>query len=398
MGPQVAITSIGLEALRKQADDVVVESSGGGARFERPDLDSEYVEPRDEIEKTLVALWEELLGVEGLGIQDSFFDLGGHSLIAVRFFTKIKKTYRVDFPISVLFEAPTIEGCAGLIRESIGSEGAEAKEEGAQAAVPKTRFKHLVAMDSGADAGKPPFFLVAGMFGNVLNLRHLASLVGTDRPFYGLQAAGLYGGEEPHGTFEEMAEAYIGEIQQVQPHGPYTIGGFSGGGITAFEMAHQLTAAGEEVSMLLMLDSLLPVEPEITKLDRVRVQMLRLKERGPAYLWEWARNRAKWQWEQIGQRLGDEEPPQPSDEFHNAAIEAAFRAALPIYPMRRYAGHVHLFRPHQDHAYVLGEGRILSSEKRRVFLTTAGGSGSARSRCPKCPVTTTAWYSSRTSG
>ena len=97
MGPQVAITSIGLEALRKQADDVVVESSGGGARFERPDLDSEYVEPRDEIEKTLVALWEELLGIEGLGIQDSFFDLGGHSLIAVRFFTKIKKTYRVDF-------------------------------------------------------------------------------------------------------------------------------------------------------------------------------------------------------------------------------------------------------------------------------------------------------------
>ena len=373
MGPQVAITSIGLEALRKQADDVVVESSGGGARFERPDLESEYVEPRDEIEKTLVALWEELLGVEGLGIQDSFFDLGGHSLIAVRFFTKIKKTYRVDFPISVLFEAPTIEGCAGLIRESIGTESAEAKEERAQAAVPKTRFKHLVAMDAGADAGKPPFFLVAGMFGNVLNLRHLASLVGTDRPFYGLQAAGLYGGEEPHGTFEEMAEAYIAEIRQVQPHGPYTIGGFSGGGITAFEMAHQLTAAGEEVSMLLMLDSLLPVEPEITKLDRVKVQMLRLKQGGPAYLWEWARNRVKWQWEQIQLRIGDEEPPPPSDEFHNAAIEAAFRAALPIYPMRHYAGHVHLFRPQQDHAYVLGEGRILSSEKRWVFADNGWG-------------------------
>ena len=125
--------------------------------------------------------------------------------------------------------------------------------------------------------------------------------------------------------------------------------------------------------MLLMLDSLLPVEPEITKLDRVRVQMLRLKERGPAYLWEWARNRAKWQWEQIGQRLGDEEPPPPSDEFHNAAIEAAFRAALPIYPMRHYAGHVHLFRPRQDHAYVLGEGRILSSEKRWVFPDNGWG-------------------------
>jgi len=374
IGPQVAISSIGLDTLRRQAEDVVVDSSGGGARFERPDLDSEYVEPRDEIEKTLVALWEELLGVEGLGVQDSFFDLGGHSLIAVRFFTKIKKTYRVDFPISVLFEAPTIEGCAALIRESIGAEGEGGASAGQEAtAVPKTRFKHLVAMDSGADAGKPPFFLVAGMFGNVLNLRHLASLVGTDRPFYGLQARGLYGGEEPHATFEEMAAAYIDEIRQVQPHGPYTIGGFSGGGITAFEMAHQLQAAGEEVAMLLMLDSLLPVEPEITALDRLRVQLLRLKQRGPQYLWEWARNRAKWQWEQVQARMGDEEPPPPEDEFHNAAIEAAFRAALPIYPMRHYAGHVHLFRPRQDHAYVLGEGRILNSEKRWVFPDNGWG-------------------------
>lgn len=374
IGPQVAISSIDLETLRRQAEDVVVDVNSGGARFERPDLDSEYVEPRDEIEKTLVALWEELLGVEGLGVQDSFFDLGGHSLIAVRFFTKIKKTYRVDFPISVLFEAPTIEGCAALIRDSIGAEEEAGSGAGPETtAVPKTRFKHLVAMDAGAEAGKPPFFLVAGMFGNVLNLRHLASLVGTDRPFYGLQAAGLYGGEEPHRTFEEMAEAYIAEIKQVQPHGPYTIGGFSGGGITAFEMAHQLTAAGDEVAMLLMLDSLLPVEPEITVLDRIRVQGLRLRQRGPRYLWEWARNRVKWQWEQIQARIGDEEPPPPEDEFHNAAIEAAFRAALPIYPMRHYAGHVHLFRPKQDHAYILGEGRILNSEKRWVFPDNGWG-------------------------
>ncbi len=374
LGPQVAISSIALDTLRKQASEVVLDSSGGGTRFERPDLDSEYVEPRDEIEKTLVTLWEELLGVEGLGVQDSFFDLGGHSLIAVRFFTKIKKTYRVDFPISVLFEAPTIEGCAALIRESIGDDGGAAADGGEKAAaVPKTRFKHLVAMDAGADAGKPPFFLVAGMFGNVLNLRHLASLVGTDRPFYGLQARGLYGGEEPHASFDEMATAYIEEIRHVQPHGPYTIGGFSGGGITAFEMAHQLTEAGEEVSMLLMLDSLLPVEPPITTLDRVRVQLLRVKQRGAGYLWEWARNRAKWQWEQIQARFDEEEPDQPDDEFHNVAIERAFRAALPIYRMRHYAGRVHLFRPKQDHAYVLGEGRILNSDKRWVFPDNGWG-------------------------
>ena len=235
---QMAITSINLDFLIRQAEQVVADSSSSGAKFERPDLDSEYVEPGDEIEKTLVALWEELLGVEGLGIRDSFFDLGGHSLIAVRFFSKIKKTYHVDFPISVLFEAPTIEGCAELIREEIGEgeSGASDAADGEASETRRTRFKHLVAMDSGGGAGgpNPPFFLVAGMFGNVLNLRHLAALVGTDRPFYGLQARGLYGDEAPHETFEEMASAYLEEIKTVQPEGPYFIGGFSGGGITAF--------------------------------------------------------------------------------------------------------------------------------------------------------------------
>ena len=100
-------------------------------------------------------------------------------------------------------------------------------------------------MAAAARADKLPFFLVAGMFGNVLNLRHLAQLVGSDRPFYGLQARGLYGDHQPHETFEEMARDYIAELRTVQPHGPYLLGGFSGGGITAYEMARQLAAEGE---------------------------------------------------------------------------------------------------------------------------------------------------------
>jgi acyl transferase domain-containing protein/thioesterase domain-containing protein/acyl carrier protein len=381
LGPQVAVTSINLDFLLRQAERVVADSSSSGARFERPDLDSEYKEPRDEVEKTLVTLWEELLGVEGLGIGDSFFDLGGHSLIAVRLFSKIKKTYRVDFPISVLFEAPTIEGCAGLIRDTIGRSvgdraGGTASGQ-AETAPRRPRFKHLVAMDAGGDAGRgrSPFFLVAGMFGNVLNLRHLASLVGADRSFYGLQARGLYGDESPHATFEEMASAYLEEIRSVQPKGPYLIGGFSGGGITAYEMAHQLKEAGEEVAMLLMLDSILPTEEPLTKMDRVRVQWLRVRELGPGYVWEWARKRAKWQMEQIEARLGRAtEPEAAEDEFHNVEIERAFRAALPRYSMRRYAGHVHLFRPKLDQAYVLGPNRVLNTEKRWVQPDNAWGS------------------------
>ena len=379
IGPQIVISSIDLEFLLRQADTMASESAPGSAKFERPDLDSEYVEPRDEIEKTLVALWEELLGVDQLGIRDSFFDLGGHSLIAVRFFTKIKKTYKVDFPISVLFEAPTIEGCADLIREALGTSvdvenGGERPSE--ESTKRKIRFKHLVAMDAGGGASQsnPPFFLVAGMFGNVLNLRHLAALVGTDRPFYGVQARGLYGDEQPHETFEEMAAAYLAEIRTVQPTGPYLIGGFSGGGITAFEMAQQLIAAGEEVSILLMLDSILPVLPDLTTLDRLKVQWIRLRRRGLGYLWEWARNRAKWQLEQLELRFGGQAlPEQGEEEFHNVAIERAFRAALPRYTMKPYSGPLHLFRPALNREYELGGNRVLNHDKQ--FIWTDNGWG-----------------------
>lgn len=84
-------------------------------------------------------------------------------------------------------------------------------------------------MQQGEGGARAPFFLVAGMFGNVLNLRHLAQLIGTDRRFYGLQARGLYGDEAPHLTLEEAAADCLAELRQIQPHGPYLLGGFSGG-------------------------------------------------------------------------------------------------------------------------------------------------------------------------
>ena len=378
---QAAVSSLDLAGLIRQAERASARAAqSSSTKFGRPELDSEFKEPSDDVERTLVGIWEELLGVAGLGVRDNFFDLGGHSLIAVRLFTMIKKTYKADFPISVLFEAPTIEGCAALIREAmgdsavgiesaakVGTEGAA--HPGAARGERRTRYRYLVAMDPNRGQGgqSPPFFLVAGMFGNVLNLRHLATLVGADRPFYGLQARGLYGDEPPHESFEEMAAAYIEEIRSVQPHGPYSIGGFSGGGLTAFEIAHQLRASGEEIGLLLLLDSRLPQTPRLTKLDRAKIQWQRVRQRGPGYLLDWARNRAKWQMEQIQLRLGQREPARAEDQFHNEAIEQAFRRALSRYAMRRYPGPMVLFRPKLDRAYVLGPGRVLDSAKEWVW-------------------------------
>lgn len=324
-------------------------------RYARPQLDSEYVEPRDDIERTLVGFWEELLGVDQAGVQDSFFELGGHSLIAVRLFAQVKRTYGVDFPMSVLFEAPTVEGVARLVRDAVGDAGSSEETS----AGPERRYVHLVPMHPGAaprSGSKTPFFLVAGMFGNVLNLRHLAALIGSDRPFYGLQAKGLYGEHDPHATFEEAAHDYLAELKQVQPEGPYFLGGFSGGGITALEMAQQLLARGEEVAGLILLDTPLAYRDPITRGDKLKIHLQRLRRQGLGYFLNWAKDRVDWELEQ--RRKRSEAPESAPNHFHNEKIEAAFRAALERYQHTPYGDSITLFRPKLPAEYDLGGGRF----------------------------------------
>ncbi|HEY8427381.1 MAG TPA: thioesterase domain-containing protein, partial [Sandaracinaceae bacterium] len=360
---RIVVSSLDLPGLVRQIErSAAGTEASDGMLLARPELESEYVAPRDEVERTLVGFWQELLGVERVGIHDSFFDLGGHSLIAVRLFAKVKRAFKVEFPISVLFEAPTIERCAELIKAAIGPATGRTVE------APRTRYTHLVPMHPGEGGPKTPFFLVAGMFGNVLNLRHLAHLIGTDRRFYGLQARGLYGDQKPHETFEEMAAAYLAELRTVQPHGPYLLGGFSGGGITAYEMAQQLGRAGEEVALLVMLDTPLPFPPpKLSLRDRALIQIQQLKRKGPAYLGEWAEKRARWELDKLRKRLHEPEPERTPDTFHDRAIEAAFRRALARYVLEPWPGRLTLFRPPLEVAYDLGGGRLLDGDREYVY-------------------------------
>ncbi|MDP5305998.1 type I polyketide synthase [Paracoccus spongiarum] len=358
---QVVVSSMPLPDLIRQAAQgagETVERQG----FERPQLDSDYVEPRNGIERTLVGFWQELLGVGQVGVEDSFFDLGGHSLIAVRLFAMIRKTFSVDFPISVLFEAPTIAACAAMIEDRIGPQDGEAAATPRKA--PARRFTHLVPMHQGEGGGKRPFFLVAGMFGNVLNLRHLAQLLGGDRPFYGMQARGLFGEDQPHDNFVDAARDYIAELKQVQPEGPYLLGGFSGGGLIAWEMARQLEAGGDEVALTVLLDTPLPMRPWLSRQDKALIKMAELRRKGPGYVVEWARARAAWKRQQAERA---EAAPEAANQFHNTAIEAAFRAALPGYDMQPREGRVVLFRPPLDRHWQVSGGRWVSSAKEYVF-------------------------------
>lgn len=353
---QPIISSMDLDALRRRAAQPPVMADASGEGFERPDLDSDYVAPRNDIERTLAGYWTELLGVDKVGVNDSFFDLGGHSLIAVRLFRMIRKAYAVDLPISVLFEAPTIADCAALLSARTDATPDEASDSSRAEAA--QRHVHLVAMNTGAGGGRTPFFLCAGMFGNILNLRQLALHIGKDRPVYGLQARGLYGDQEPHRDFREAASDYIAEIRTVQPHGPYLLGGFSGGGLIAYEMAQQLRAAGEKTALLVMLDTPLPTQPPLSILDRLNMKLQDLRRDGLAFVSEWIRNRKNWQAAQQRSREAAEAETSGA-QFHNMKIEAAFREALPRYEVRPYDGKVVLYRPRLNIIYHLSGGRRL---------------------------------------
>ncbi|EYF01034.1 Long-chain-fatty-acid--CoA ligase [Chondromyces apiculatus DSM 436] len=196
-----------------------------------------FAVPRNELERRMVQLWQELLGVHAVGIRDNFFEIGGHSLIAVHLMARIQQAYGQHLPLSALFAHPTIETLAARLTGT---------DEGAP-------WSPLVPIQP--KGGRLPFFCVPGLGGNVLYLHRLAHALGPEQPFYGLQSVGMDGRATPHATLEEMAAAYLQAIKQVQPSGPYHLGGHSFGGQVAFEMAQQLRRAGEEVALLALFDS-----------------------------------------------------------------------------------------------------------------------------------------------
>jgi thioesterase domain-containing protein len=169
-------------------------------------------------------------------VQENFFDIGGHSLLAVRVFARIEKVLHKKLPLALLFQSPTIEQLARSI-----SEGFSTKADSCLIEIQPT-------------GSRPPIFwlhtLGGGGGGGVLRYEKLARLLGSDQPSYGLVAP-----PEPFTKLETMAAHYIQEMRTVQPSGPYHLAGYCFGGVVAYEIAQQLRAAGDEVGLLAVLDS-----------------------------------------------------------------------------------------------------------------------------------------------
>lgn len=189
--------------------------------------------PRTEVEAKLVNIWESILNISPIGIKERYFEIGGNSLLAMRMFSEIKKTFKKSLPVSIIFQEDTIERLA----------------------------KYLSSFDQASDSSlvpiqpqgtKPPLFCVHGGGGEVLIYRGLSVSLGVDYPVYGLRYTGSQ--NDTSISVESLAEKYIEDIREIQPAGPYYILGFCFGGAIAYEMSNKLLKAGQEVAVLAILN------------------------------------------------------------------------------------------------------------------------------------------------
>ena len=204
---------------------------------ERPELRVPYKTPKNSLEGIVANIWAEVLELDRVGVADDFFDLGGNSLLALKILTKIEHQFEQILTPAAFYEGPTIAHQASLIQGD------------------NHRANHLSLVPIKPAGGKLPVFCVHGKGGHVMRFTHLARALDIERPFYGLQSRGTVPGHTPHRDFTEMVDFYISEIRTVQEHGPYHLGGLSGGGLIAFEMARKLRAEGDSVDVLFFLDS-----------------------------------------------------------------------------------------------------------------------------------------------
>jgi amino acid adenylation domain-containing protein len=323
-----------------------------------------YVAPRDLLELQLAQVWQEVLGLEEVGVESDFFELGGQSLLAVRLFAVIERRLDIKLPLSTLFQASTIAQQASLIRQQANN----------------THASSLVQIKRGGSLR--PFFCVHAVGGHAWSYLNLARHLDAEQPFYAFQSSGLRGEEFADLRIETMAAHYLTALREVQPVGPYALGGWSMGGVVAYEMAQQLTVEGEEVSLLALFDSYAPSALEAEEEDELKLLVQFAQDLGLPL------DQLKIEPDRLLTLEPDARLAAVLEQAHAAQIIHADvglsqarllyhlfrtnRRALRSYVPRRYAGRLVLFKAEEESA-------LVSSDSLNGWAQWASGGVSLRS-------------------
>lgn len=200
-------------------------------------LRREFVAPRNDTERKMTEVWQQVLNVDSIGVHDNFFDLGGQSLVAVELITELEKRIGKQLPVNILYHCPTIAQIYAYLEK----------------ATEEKQWKSLFAVK--ATGTKMPFYIVPGDGLSLSSFQNLSAHVDDDQPVYSLRPIGLNGVDEPLENIAEIAQHYVSEVIDHNPEGPYAVGGYSFGGYVAIEMRNQLLQMGKEVKLLAIFDT-----------------------------------------------------------------------------------------------------------------------------------------------
>ena len=268
--------------------------------------------PTSTMVEVLTPIWQRVLRLSSVGIDDNFFDCGGDSALALELFHEIAIACGRELPPVMIYHAPTIAALAAVLEEP---------------ATP--RVPPLVQLKAGS-AG-PAIFIAHGLGGSAMDFFQIVKQIETPRAIHGIQAKGIDGIEEPLDRIEDMARYSLDAVRELQPHGPYLLVGFSLGGLVVLEMAQQLIADGEKVGLLAMLDSY----PHVSRLSRGQRWSLATRQ-----TWRRAARRLQW--------LGVSPPYETTVEVSPSPALQHFRetsyVALERYRPRYYAGKISFVR------------------------------------------------------
>jgi amino acid adenylation domain-containing protein len=229
-----------LDALPRTANGKLDRAALPAPDYAGPAADRADRLPRDIVERHLLGIWESMFARSDITVDQDFFAIGGHSLLAVRLVDAIARTFGTRLPLDTFwFRGGTIRDIAAVLRESGGAQ-----------------WPLRVAIKPAGD--RPALFCVHTIGGNLFHYFDLARALAPGQPVFGLNALGVDGRAAARCRVGDIAADCIAAMREVQPHGPYRLAGFSSGGMVAFEMAQQLRATGETVAVLALLDTYAP--------------------------------------------------------------------------------------------------------------------------------------------